>query len=297
MKKKSKLIIITFVILFAAVVTATMTFGKYIYNSVWNYYLSSKEFYFESDLLSINTRNNSILKWDGSDINFLIKNSANNELVSEYSISYEITCEVLGEESKYIDCVLNGSNSATFEGTLATESKCINTIDQVDVSLMSKPDCEVSGYTWVEEVATKKNYFNLILKDETKNIDEVSVKLTAKSILPYTKTLTGVFNLNKVDYVDQEIITNYQSYSEFDEISITNTTEEKKCLSISFESKNYSIDIDVDDVLSYEVDSNKKINEIIVEVDKNNTTYYNLYKINKDKVYSSNDITIQEKEC
>lgn len=297
MKKKKKIIIITFIILFAIIATTTMTFGKYIYNSVWNYYLSSKEFYFQSDLLSENSRDNSILKWDGSDINFLIKNSENNELVSEYSISYELTCEVMGEAKEYIDCKLNGLDSDTFEGTLASESKCTNLKNQTDVSSMTKAECEVSGYTWVEEVSTKKNYFNLILKDETKSIDEVSVKITAQSILPYKKTLIGIFNLNKVDYVEEEIITNYQSYSDFDEISITNTTEEKKCVLISFDSENYSIDVNLNDILSYEIDSNKKINQISLKMDKKETKYYNLYKINNDKVYSSNDILVHEQEC
>ena len=74
--KRNRLLIILFIIILF-VVTATFTLGKYAYNNAWNYYLSSKGFYFESDLLSINTKKNSLLRWDGSDISFEIRNSQN----------------------------------------------------------------------------------------------------------------------------------------------------------------------------------------------------------------------------
>jgi len=196
-KKRSKRIIIILVVLLIFVATATFTLGKYAYNNAWNYYLSSKGFYFESDFLDINTKKNSLLKWDGSNINFELKNSQNDKLISEYDISYKITCEVLGEENNYINCNLNGTNTSIFSGTLATTSKCINSKDDIDVATLSKAECEVGGYTWNEEVISKSNYFNLELSDPTKSIDEVSVKITAESLMPYHQTLTGIFNINK----------------------------------------------------------------------------------------------------
>ena len=297
MKKKRNIIMITLVILFAIIVTTTMTFGKYIYNSVWDYYLSSVEFYFESDLLDINTKNNSLLKWDGSNIDFIIKNSINKELISEYDIEYKVTCEVLGDEADYIKCILNDTNSSTFNGTLASEAKCTNSIDSTDVSKLTKAECEVGGYTWTEEVASKNNYFNLVLTDETKSIDEVSVKITAQSTSPYSQTLIGIFNLNKVENQDIELITSYESYSDYDELTLTNTTDTSKCVSISFSADNYSIDIDTESVLNYDTDENKKINQIEIELTAKQTSFYNFYKINSEKVYSINDIIVEEKEC
>ena len=61
MKKYSKKIIFVLVFLAVFVTATSLTFGKYIYNSAWNYYLTSKGFYFKSDLLDINSRTNSIL--------------------------------------------------------------------------------------------------------------------------------------------------------------------------------------------------------------------------------------------
>jgi hypothetical protein len=296
-RKRSKRIIIILVVILIFVATATLTLGKYAYNNAWNYYLSSKGFYFESDFLDINTKKNSLLKWDGSNINFEIKNSQNDKLISEYDISYKITCEVLGEESNYIKCNLNGTNTSVFSGALATTSKCVNSKDDIDVDTFSKAECEVGGYTWNEEVISKSNYFNLELSDPTKSIDEVSVKITAESLMPYHQTLTGIFNINKVDGVDLEIVTSYQEYQEYNEMSVTNTTTNDKCVTINFDSSKYSIDLNDSSILEYSVDTNEKINLIKMKINKESSGTYKFYKIINDEIYSINDFSVEEKEC
>lgn len=297
MKKTKKKITIFLVITISLIVTTTITFGKYVYNSIWNYYLESKGFYFESDLLDINTKKNSLLTWDGSSVYFNIKNSLNKKLISDYNISYKLTCTVLGDEASYIDCILNDTNSSVYNGSLSTISTCINNIDDEDVSSLGKTECEIKGYTWYEEVTSKNNYFNLILKDNTKNIDEVSVKITAESINPYHKTLVGIFNLNKIEPEDSEIITYYENYSEYDELTIINESTIDKCILISFDSNNYSFDLDSNSYLEYSNNLNGKIDSIKIKVKKQNSVNYNFYKINSEKEYSINDFTIEEKEC
>ena len=297
MKKKTKKVFTIFLLMFVLVTAISLTSGKYIYNSVWNYYLKSKGFYFESDLLDVNTKKNSNLKWDGSDVYFEIRNSLNNELISDYDISYKVTCIVLGNEADYIDCVLNGTENSSFNGTLSSGASCVNTINSEDASSLNKTECELNGYTWSQEVTSKNNYFNLVLKDSTKNVDEVSVKITAESLTPYHKTLTGLFNLNKVEITDTPFIIRYEDYGEYDEVSITNTTTAKACFSISFDSAEYLYDINQNEVLNYEVDSDDKVNQIDVEISKQSTKKYDFYKINGSKQYSIDDFTIEEKEC
>lgn len=294
MRKKSKTIVSIIIILLIFVATATMTLGKYAYNSVWNYYLSSKGFYFESDLLNINTKKNSLLKWDGSNVSFVIKNSLNTELISEYDISYKVTCEVLGDEASYIDCSINDSSSS-FNGSLASIAKCVNNIDDTDVSAFDKTTCNLSGYLWSDEITSKENYFNLVLKDNTKSIDEVSVKITAESLTPYHKTLTGIFNLNKIEQNEEEIITYYENYSEYDELSIVNNSNVDKCLNISFNTDYYTYDNEGN--AEYTYDSTNKIGKLEVTISKKNSTIHNFYKLNELKEYSVNDFVIEEKEC
>lgn len=297
MKNKSNKIATILFIVGISVAAISLTSGKYVYNSVWNYYLKSKGFYFESDLLDINTKKNSNLRWDGSNVHFEIKNSLNNKLISDYDILYKVSCQVLGDESEYIDCVLNGSNSSSFEGNLSSGTRCINNINSENVDNLLKTECELNGYTWSEEITNKDSYFNLVLKDATKNIDEVSVKIVAESLTPYHKKLSGIFNLNMIEKTENPFIMNYYSYEDYDRLSITNTTEADACFAISFNSNDYLFDAESFEILGFKTDSNKKINQIDVKVKKENTSDYSFYKINSSKEYSINDLLIEEEEC
>ena len=75
MKNKKKIIILTIVFCVTLVVTAALTFSKYVYNSVWSYYLQSRGVYFSSDSLDLNNKKNSILTWDGNDLIIELSNS------------------------------------------------------------------------------------------------------------------------------------------------------------------------------------------------------------------------------
>ena len=290
--KKRKIMTI-FIIISVLFGTISMTLGKYIYNSVWSYYLTSREFYFESDMLDINTKKNSMLKWDGEDIKFKLKNGKNDELISEYDITYKIVCEVLGEESDYIDCDLNNTNKNVYDGTLSTESYCVNSIDSVDVSALEKTECEINGYVWHNEVTTKLNFFNLKLTDDSKNIDEVSIKITVESLSPYKKELIGIFNLNKLEEPETDLLIEYQGYDEYDELILTNLSDQKKCVEINFLSDNYVVDID-DTIIDYSLE---ETNKIILEIPKEDSIIKDFYKTNFEKKYSIEDFVIVEKDC
>ncbi len=296
MKKNSKINAIIIVSLLVVISTIAITSSKYVYNSVWNYYLKSREFYFESDLLEINTKKNSILDWDGSDISFDLRNNQNSEHISEFDISYKVTCEVLGEESKYIGCKINNLESSSFEGTLSNVEKCVNELDETDVSKLTKAECEIGGYNWTQELITKTNNFNLFLTDPTKNINEVSVKIIAESTKPYKKTLTGIFNLNKVDITDSTYDLVYQKFSEYDELTIINKTSTDRCFSLSFDAEEYLLISDTDGY-EFEVDSNNKINKINFNIKKNSSINFNFFRLDLTKEYSVNNFSIVEKDC
>lgn len=292
--KKNKILIVIFLI-FIVSLTISLTLGKYVYNSVWNYYLKSRNFYFESDLLSINEKNNSLLKWNGENIYFNIKNNSNDKLVSDYDISYKITCSVIGDESQYIECLLNDTDKATYNGTLTNISYCL--ADTEEDKKLNKAECELKGYVWYDEPVKKDNFFNLKLTNKTKQIDEVSVKIVVESISPYHKTLTGIFNLNKVEELETEYNVEYESLNDYDELIIINKTSEKKCFSIDFNSNDYLIDADNDSIKEVDYDELGKIKKIVVEIENNSSLNYNFYKLNLEKEYSINDFSIKKIEC
>lgn len=292
--KKKKILIVIF-LFFMVSLTISLTLGKYVYNSVWNYYLTSRNFYFDSDLLSVNSRNNSFLKWNGENIHFSLKNSSNDKLVSDYNISYKITCSVLGDESEYVECLLNDSNKATYNGTLTSVSYCLSNNEE-DKEL-NKADCEIKGYEWINEPIKKDNYFNLKLIDDTKEIDEVSVKIVAESTSPYHKTLTGIFNLNKVDKFESEYNVEFENLNDYIQLLIINRSNEKKCFSISFDSNDYLIDLDNNSIIEKELNESEIVNKITVEVSNESSIKYDFYKINSIIENSINDFSIIEKEC
>ena len=292
--KKKKILIVIFLFLMISI-TISLTLGKYVYNSVWNYYLTSRNFYFESDLLSIDTRNNSFLKWNGEDLYFKLKNNSNEKMVSDYDISYKITCSVLGDESEYIDCLLNGTNESIYYGILTNSSYCL--ADNEEDKKLNKAECEIKGYEWIIEPIKKDNYFNLKLTDNTKEIDEVSVKIVAESTSPYHKTLTGIFNLNKIDDFELEYNVEIENLNDYTELLITNKSSEKKCFLITFNSDDYLIDLDNNSIKSSEADELEKVNKIFVEVENKNYTKFDFYKLNLTKESSIQDFFVSEKEC
>ena len=58
-----------------------------------------------------------------------------------------------------------------------------------------------------------------------------------------------------------------------------------------------SLDLDLDSVVEYSTNLDKKVNQIKVKILKQNNILYKFYKINSNKVFSIDDILIEEKEC
>ena len=298
MKINNKKTAIIIIILIVSVFIVTGTLAKYVYNSVWSYYLTSKGFYFESDFLTLDTKKTAMLDWDGSDISFFLKNSKDS-FVSEFDISYKVSCDVLGEEAKYLTCNLNNTEKNSFEGVLSSTAKCINKKDQTDVSKYTKAQCEVGGYIWSYDTITKENTFNLVSLDATKDIDEASVKITVESTKPYKKVLSGVFNLNKREILESTYEVDYQSFAEYDELTIINKTNSTKCFLIGFDSNEYLLNTleNSGEILEFYTDSNDIINGFDISVDKENSGVYSFYKKIEGGNYSIDHFVVSEKEC
>ena len=75
-KKISILILIAAIIIFLY----GTTLARYIYNTIHNYILESKEFYFNSTVLDINTKQYKINNWDGVN-NYVLTIDVNNKKI------------------------------------------------------------------------------------------------------------------------------------------------------------------------------------------------------------------------
>lgn len=110
---KKKLIVVVLIIIF---ILSIPVFGRYIYHSIREAYLLSKQFYFTSDVLTTTGSNYTYTEWGGLDeyaIEFNLY-SYNNELAKlDYDLEYTVTCEVITTDkiTAVIDDGLTGSST------------------------------------------------------------------------------------------------------------------------------------------------------------------------------------------
>jgi hypothetical protein len=187
-KEKYKIIklIISICILFCTI-SFILIFGRYVTNSINNFFIRTKDFYFNSDKLS--EGNSSIYQidnWSGVDdyvITINMNSRKNNIKAVDYDIEYDIsyTC----------------SDNAI---------------------------CQLSKTEGIIYANTNSDYFNLTItpNGQLKIGDKVVVEIEAKSKKKYIKTIRGKFTL----VVGKEMIS-YQitdsQQSPYMELRITNT--------------------------------------------------------------------------
>lgn len=231
MKKYSKyILIIPLVILVLLLANATYTFAKYVYNTAWEYHLKSKGFYFFSDTLN----NKDIIDdtWDGASVHFDIRNNSNDSLITEYDIEYKVNCII---ENPDVACVLNGTDSDEYTGTISAHQACTNnTLDGVDVTGYSKSECEIEEYLWEQQITKQDLYFDLIPNADYE-IDEINVLINVESTSPYKKILSNNFILKKEKQRKDNIYIDYKDNELYGELIITNTYNSSKEITLSWE--------------------------------------------------------------
>lgn len=113
------------IVLFIIVIAFTITvFGRYIYNNLRDAYLTAQQFYFESDILEINTPEYSYNNWGGIDVYEIEFDlySYNNVLEKlDYDLEYTLTCQSLSTDK--ISCsIRTADGGTTANGTIYKSS-------------------------------------------------------------------------------------------------------------------------------------------------------------------------------
>lgn len=185
----------SFAILFVCLIaffSVGITFGRYAYKHIRNFYLMSKKFYFNSDMLDIDGAYYEINNWSGVDdysITINMNSLSNNKLGSEVDINYDIS--FICSDNALCESVNNKHNG-------------IITADKNEDSFT----------------------INLIPKDSSslETGDSIWVEIVAKSVSPYKKTLSGKFALVVGMYGLSYEIDDYEN-SPYLELRITNTLD------------------------------------------------------------------------
>jgi hypothetical protein len=291
---RKKLVLILGLMIAIIGLNVTFTYSKYVANNVYNYFLNSKEFYFSSDLLDAKTLKNVNTTWDGKEVSFTLKNAISSSQITEYDIKYKATCKVEGDLSGKVLCSFKTNNSDTLEGTLSSYEKCINnTNDEVDVKDYNKTKCELGNYVWSNQIAAQDIAFELTTEDEIE-IDDVTVYVEVETTEPYKKKISGTFYLHKGEIVIREIKKNYDSYNNFDILTISNLYDEPKCQKVSFDSNLFRLDGNIDDYESYTLDDNGYINSITLKLPSSRDIALKFYKTDFDEIYSVEHFTLEE---
>lgn len=272
MMKRKKIFLLLLIIIGGFLCIQSVSLAKYASNSVWNYYLKSQGFYFESDDLSDTGKNNVNTLWNGEKVNLSVRNNLNKSLITDFDIEYEMTCEVVGNSSSDLTCLSNGKEKYT--GVLSSFQLCVNN-DDIDTSSFSKTECELNGYEWKKQVATNNLYFEVVKNNSDYVMDDVIINVYVSSTRPYKKTLSGTYKLQYVENKVGEIIKSYENYGDYNRLTITNTYDEDKNISISFDGTTKIIDIENDYVTNK--DSFGNINEITILLKSKQSLSYIVY--------------------
>lgn len=272
-----------------------VTFAKYVSNSIWDYYLKSRGFYFNSDYLGSTVVKNTDNLWNGESVHLNVRNNLNQNLIAGYDIGYTAVCNIVGDASTHAACHMNGEATNTKEGVLVASKGCINNKGtQVDVSTFNQETCEQGGYSWTDIIALQDLYFDVVLTDYGYNLIDVVVNVTVTSTYPYQKVLSGDFTLHKNSMVEDKVTMEYKNYTDHDNLIISNSYASNKCVKITWDASKLKINADSSAFSSYVTDLNGYINEIKTNIGAKSNLNFTFYKTDFDVNYDVSEFTLVE---
>lgn len=156
--RKHRKISIVVLICLVVFLTTALAFGRYIYNTINNFILETKGFYFNSSVLKINGKTYSINNWDGVNsypFTIDVNNRKNDDVYTEADIAYNIYYEC----DNTVTCTLSKNNGIIREDD-HTDSYVINVTPR---TTFAAGDI-VTIRTWVESTEPYKKQLSATYK-------------------------------------------------------------------------------------------------------------------------------------
>ncbi len=287
-KYKIKQIILMIGILLS-VVSFVAIFGRYVTNSINNFFVRTKEFYFYSDKLSDgNSAVYQIDNWSGVDdyVITINMNSRKNNLKSAsydigYKISYKCTDNAICQLSKTEGIIYANTNADFFNLTI-TPNRQLTTGDKVTVEI------EVNSTSKYKK--TLKGKFTLVVGKENLSYQITDSKRNPYLELRLTNTLSyyivnEAFNQYKVgDKIDSEAYLGLQD------------RDKSKCYSalvtIEFDPKKVLFDItnevykEATDVKTKVIDGKTYISGLTLSMESSSSKDIRFYKVDVNNNYT-----------
>lgn len=280
--------IIVFLWILLCVTSFVVVFGRYVTNSVNNFFLRSKEFYFYSDKLSEDKAIFQIENWSGVDdytITVNMNSRKNNIQVASYDISYDIkySCSdnAICQLSKNSGTISKDSNTDFFNLTI-TPNKQLETGDKVVV--------EIEATSTTNYKKTIKGKFTLVVGQEN-----LTYQITDKTNDTYMNLrITNTLSY----YIVSQSFDTYTTGQKIDIDTYLALTEEKKAkcyssiITIEFDPSKILLDITNENYKNFTnttttvVDEKKYINSVTLPIDAISSVDLRFYKVDTTKNYT-----------
>lgn len=284
--QKKQMIIILAILLCAT--SFVIVFGRYVTNSVNNFFLRSKEFYFFSDKLSENKSVFQVDNWSGVDDYTIIVNMnsrKNNIQVASYDIDYDIkyTCSdnAICQLSKTSGTISKDDNTDSFNLTITPNTQ-LETGDKVTV--------EIEATSKTTYTKTIKGKFTLVVGQEN-----LTYQITDEPDNPYmdlriTNTLSYyVVNQAFGDYAVKDKI-------DIDTYLALSDEDKAKCYSsivtIAFEPTEILLDVtsesyqNATNITTTLLNGKNYINSMTLPIDAISSVDVRFYKVDTSKDYT-----------
>ena len=219
-KEKINKLLCFFLLIFVICIIST-TLGRYLYNTIRENYLTSKEFYFNSELLNVLDNKVSFSNWGGDSVYYLefnIKSKLNNLTKIDYDLKYNFTCVINEKDKVTVSLGSEDGMSTQNNGKIETE-RTISKSQNVDViKLYIKPNSKIA-------------------KDE-----KITLKLKALTNEPYKKEISATVDIvvgnSELDYTIEDSVNN-----EYAILNIVNTKADKEIVNITYDYNLVRIDL------------------------------------------------------
>lgn len=212
--------IVTIIIVVILIVTIPI-FGRYIYNSIREAYLDSKEFYFRSDSLSVDSPTYSLTNWGGKgEYSFEINIYSQKNILKgvDYDLNYGLKLNI--KDNTKVKCALNSVTGTTTDST---------------------------GNLNVTRTISKKNHTDRLIiyvipiAEISKN-DEIEITITAETTQPYAKKISAIFKVTP-SIGDSEFEIKDSVNSSYAELVLVNSKSSQSIIKLDFDPKLVRIDL------------------------------------------------------
>lgn len=290
MKKKKGFKKTTYILVAIALFLVILgsTYGRYIYMELKEYYLSTKNFYFSSDKLTLNRAIYQVENWSGVDsynISINLNSYKNNLEVCDSDITYELTYFC----SSNVNCNLSKNS-----GTIYTTTNTDNVVATITpITSLSEGDS-----AFIEVTATSTAPYSKTIK--ARFILNVSISGLSYAIEDQVDRSYLNFNVtNTLDYYT--VVTPFGSYNANDKIDMTtyaNLSPENKLncksahVTLMFDPGTVALDLTSEyflNAINYttiNIGGNNYINSITFNVDAISSAQIKFYKIDATRNYT-----------